>query len=942
MHREYQYDLKIRVNLLLIILTAVLISPQISSAQCRPEIHFPGGNIALSFDGNKHDLDDVGALPMSLAFIAAAGLQDKVVHVEHSIHPCSNDVSMHNKMKESANGVIERFGYSSSIIFDYFSDRDAATANFISAINNATESDPLWIIAAGPMESVWSALNGAEKDVLKYVHVVSHSQWNERHGADCGVNSHSWNEIFRLRLSDGLNMHEIIDQNGELNHADGGDFSTAHSEWTWLKNSNIEDLSWLYSRNQFTDKFDPSDCGMVYWLISGGPFCGNESAGANESKALLENPCSDYNDNRPPGLRIVGTGYKISTQAGDNLYLQAEANDVEGSVVAVELYVDGSLIRSIVTPPYEWGKGGTFTENELSDFSLGDHKLEIVAVDNEGFENRSKHILTVKQSECGADYIEKNGMIVIEAENMILSDLWTKDHIAGSSNDSCIIWKGKSYFKQPDEGIISAQFEIFSAGKYTFKMRTKVGLGNDNTEHNDTWVKFPEANEFYGVKNAHRIYPVGSAGLPFMDNGSATRMGYLKIFSSGSLDWTWNSLTYDEESYDVMVEFEKPGVYTVQLAARSDYHVIDQLILFRSTMSNPYAADVKETLCDAGPQSAPTVSLLSPSGDTTVQEGYELGVRIKASDLDGTVSQVKLYVDGTLIRQIMDTPYVWGAGTAFATELNDLPIGLHNILILATDDAANQSTVEFELTVTELFPGIELSPIHDAYLQEGERYNTSDLRVDAGKRVSYLMFDLSEIEGGVRNSELQLIVNTDPGRGVIDIYQGNSTEWTEENLSDANKPAQDIKLSTRSTTYSTHQKYTWSLDGLAANGKVSLIVVHTSGNDVSFGSKETTSAPKLIINKGQDATTSQNDKFFSERIKIYPNPSDGLLRIDLMDLIAASISIYNLEGRLVYHTVPAEQIVNISEGDLLVPGPYIIKVRDKADRVQTHKLLIVK
>ena len=36
------------------------------------------GRIAISCDGNEHDDDDWGATPMSLALLAAKGLQDKL------------------------------------------------------------------------------------------------------------------------------------------------------------------------------------------------------------------------------------------------------------------------------------------------------------------------------------------------------------------------------------------------------------------------------------------------------------------------------------------------------------------------------------------------------------------------------------------------------------------------------------------------------------------------------------------------------------------------------------------------------------------------------------------------------------------------------------------------------------------------------------------------
>jgi hypothetical protein len=270
-------------------------------------VNFPGGRIALSNDGNQHDPDDIIALPLALALIDAAGLKDKVVHVEHSNHVCSNNPNLHRRMIESAYGTIVHFGYNQSVIFDYISQGTRATENFINEINKSTADDKLWVLAAGPMETVYRAIKGANPEKLKYVVLISHSTWNERHG-DCGPDaSRKWIDIQNEFSQYGLffvsscgggkerctdeqlnNPLFLADQN---NSKEDLDFNTPIDKWHWLRDSKEPKLRWLFSRNPFNNKFDPSDAGMAYFLITGGPWNGgNKTAGWPEAKILLENP----------------------------------------------------------------------------------------------------------------------------------------------------------------------------------------------------------------------------------------------------------------------------------------------------------------------------------------------------------------------------------------------------------------------------------------------------------------------------------------------------------------------------------------------------------------------------------------------------------------------------------------------------------------------------
>jgi hypothetical protein len=279
--------------------------------------NFPGGRIALSFDGNQHDPDDIVAMPISLALIDAAGLKDAVVHVEHSNHVCDNNPRLHNAMITSAAGMISMFNYSPDVIFDYQKEGEAATANFIRVINESTDDNKLWIIAAGPMETIFRAMEGADKDKLRHVVVISHSTWNQNHGC-CGDGmSRRWVDLKESFESYGTffvgscgridqcteeefnDPRYLMDQNYSKEEYD---FNTDPSYWEWLRDSEDYRMKWLFSRNPFNPKFDPSDAGMVYFLISGGPWDGGcKNCGWPEAKELLLNP--DYLAQEPIRVR---------------------------------------------------------------------------------------------------------------------------------------------------------------------------------------------------------------------------------------------------------------------------------------------------------------------------------------------------------------------------------------------------------------------------------------------------------------------------------------------------------------------------------------------------------------------------------------------------------------------------------------------------------------
>ncbi|MEM9227610.1 MAG: hypothetical protein AAGA45_06550 [Verrucomicrobiota bacterium] len=261
------------------------------------------GRIAISSDGNEHDHDDWGATALSLAILAAQGLQQDLVLYTYSDHVWGNHkesdvrygLTFYEHMEESAVGGKERFGFDNAIFIAAVDDPEAAYDAMAAAINASSADNPLFIIAAGPMQVVGEGIARSDKSKLAYVTLISHSGWNNNHAdrPDKGEN-HSgwvWKEIAEVGKREGLNMVKIHDQNGAK---DWEGFNAAKTSWAWLENSPARERAvfangnwdWLVGRIKVSAKkqnYDVSDAGMVIYLLTG-----KQKASMQDLEALLE------------------------------------------------------------------------------------------------------------------------------------------------------------------------------------------------------------------------------------------------------------------------------------------------------------------------------------------------------------------------------------------------------------------------------------------------------------------------------------------------------------------------------------------------------------------------------------------------------------------------------------------------------------------------------
>lgn len=185
---------------------------------------------------------------------------------------------------------------------------------------------------------------------------------------------------------------------------------------------------------------------------------------------------------------------------------------------------------------------------------------------------------------------EEAGLVIIEAESSHTLGQWSpQTSISLFTGDSYLLYTGPNLFNDPGSSVMNYQIIISTAGKYRFQWRSRIAVGDSNTEHNDSWLRFPDAADFYGEKGTERVYPKGVGKTPNPEGSS--KDGWLKIYQNRLNDWTWNASTSDRDPHNIFVEFDTAGTYLLQIAGRSNGHAIDRIALYHSTVTTSFATN---------------------------------------------------------------------------------------------------------------------------------------------------------------------------------------------------------------------------------------------------------------------------------------------------------------------------------------------------------------
>ena len=203
-----------------------------------------------------------------------------------------------------------------------------------------------------------------------------------------------------------------------------------------------------------------------------------------------------------------------------------------------------------------------------------------------------------------SDFIfnEKDGLVTVEFEEAEFSGDWKqKSDGSGFSGEGYMVWEGPQHLGNPGNGTASFKIKIETAGTYQFLWNSAVKMGNSGSDHNDTWLRFNDANDFFAEKETSIVYPRDIGKIPNPEG--ASKDGWFKIYRSGNnLDFKWQSSTFDNNGHDVFIVFENSGTYTMEVSARSSGHGIDKFVLFNDAVTKVEAiADsnaISEVTCN--------------------------------------------------------------------------------------------------------------------------------------------------------------------------------------------------------------------------------------------------------------------------------------------------------------------------------------------------------
>jgi len=182
---------------------------------------------------------------------------------------------------------------------------------------------------------------------------------------------------------------------------------------------------------------------------------------------------------------------------------------------------------------------------------------------------------------------EKDGLVSVEFEEANFSEDWKlKTDGDTFTGNGYLLWEGAQHLGNPGNGLITFKIKISNPGVYQFLWHSAVKIGNNGTDHNDSWLRFADATDFYAQKNdgSSRVYPEGTGKTPNPEG--ATSDGWFKIYRSGNdLDFKWQASTFDNNGHDIFVQFDNSGTYLMEVSARSSGHGIDKFVLFNNSWS---------------------------------------------------------------------------------------------------------------------------------------------------------------------------------------------------------------------------------------------------------------------------------------------------------------------------------------------------------------------
>ncbi len=517
--------------------------------------------------------------------------------------------------------------------------------------------------------------------------------------------------------------------------------------------------------------------------------------------------------NKLPTVNINSPSNNSVYQEGVNLNISVNALDIDGNISKVEFYNGATLIGQSLISPYN------FT---ISSIPAGAYTLTAKAFDNRGAAVTSLPVNFIVNTPVNQSPLISITNPIINASFMEGDKITI--NVNASDTDGTInkveFYNGSTLIGQATNAPYS--FTINNTPKGLYALTAKA-FDNKNATANSNLVSVvvktiptilinnPTNNAIVGTNSNFNISVVAND----IDNAIAKVEYYLGILKIGESN---------NAPYNISAVGLSSGNYTITAKAISSAGTV-----------------ISQSSINITANSAPTISISSPSNNLVMYAGDSILVTTQVSDKDGSITKVEFYNGTTLLGTVNNSPYTWN--------LEGLNTGNYVLTAKAWDNNGVGSSSNLVNVIVKSKVSLSfVSPINNTILTTGTEANINLLTNDADGAIDKVIFyrGLSEL-AQVRTTPFTFnYSNILTGSQAITAksFDINGRLLDSENLTliGNNGPAVNITNPFNNTVYNENSEVQINIDAKDLDGNISKVELYVNGVKI----KEMSSLPYSI------------------------------------------------------------------------------------------------
>ena len=145
---------------------------------------------------------------------------------------------------------------------------------------------------------------------------------------------------------------------------------------------------------------------------------------------------------------------------------------------------------------------------------------------------------------------------------------------------------------------------------------------------------------------------------------------------------------------------------------------------------------------------------------------------------------------------------------------------------------------------------LTFTPSDDATVEGATGVNDQFIKVQNANpvRTGYFKFNVQGIVEPIASATLRLTVSQDPGNGTLQLYRGQTNDWTESTINASNAPQPGDLIDSIDGNHGLGSTLSFDVSSMVnQNGTYTMVLTHAGGSDVWFSSKEGVAPPQLVV-----------------------------------------------------------------------------------------------